>query len=220
LNQCIATGAFCEDIHRDALGTLWLDGGGFVTATNQNLGSTKTSGIDLTANYTWPIPNYGSLLFSFTGTYLDEFINQPLPGGPSYDCAGLYGTICGTPAPRWRSNVRVMWSTPWNVDAGITWRYFDGVSIDQTSSNPSLAGTSYTPIESKLGSRNYIDLVATWQINKNFLVRGGVNNVFDKDPPITSTTFSDPSFFGNGNTFPQIYDALGRLFFLNVTAKF
>jgi len=26
--------------------------------------------------------------------------------------------------------------------------------------------------------------------------------------------------FGNGNTYPQVYDALGRNLFLNVTAKF
>ena len=219
LNQCIATGAFCSDIHRDSLGSLWLDGGGYITATTTNLGTTETSGIDFTANYMWPIPDWGRLMFTFVGTYLDKFINQPLPNGPSYDCAGLYGTICGTPAPRWRSNVRVLWSTPWNVDAGITWRYFDSVSVDASSSNPSLTNTT-EPITSKLGARNYIDLVATWQIDKNWSVRGGVNNVFDKDPPITSTTLSDPSFFGNGNTFPQIYDSLGRLFFLNVTAKF
>ena len=52
------------------------------------------------------------------------------------------------------------------------------------------------------------------------MVRAGVNNVLDKDPPITSGTLADPSIFGNGNTFPQVYDSLGRLFFLNVTAKF
>ena len=73
---------------------------------------------------------------------------------------------------------------------------------------------------SKLGARNYLDLFASWQIDKNWLVRAGVNNVLDKDPPITSTTLSGPSIFGNGNTFPQVYDSLGRLFFLNITAKF
>ena len=219
LNDCIASGNFCSDIHRDNLGTLWLDGGGFVTATNLNLGSIKTSGIDVTASYLWPIPDWGSLTFSLTGTWVDTYIVQNLPNGPTYDCAGLWGTVCGTPTPIWRSNVRVLWSTPWNVDAGITWRYYDSVKVDASSSNPQLTNST-EPITSKLGSRNYIDLVATWQIDKNWMVRGGVNNVFDKDPPITSTTLSDPSFFGNGNSFPQIYDSLGRLFFLNVTAKF
>jgi iron complex outermembrane recepter protein len=219
LNDCIASGTFCSDIHRDNLGTLWLDGGGFITATRQNLGSIKTTGIDLTASYLWPIQNWGALNFSIIGTWLDQFIVQNLPGGPSYDCAGLYGSVCGTPLPVWRSNVRVMWQTPWNVDAAITWRFYDSVKVDASSSNPLLAGTTES-ITSKLGSRNYIDLVASWNIDKNWSLRAGVNNIFDKDPPITSTTLSDPSFFGNGNTFPQVYDALGRLFFLNLTAKF
>jgi outer membrane receptor protein involved in Fe transport len=222
LNQCITAGVFCENIHRDSLGTLWLDGGGYITATNLNLGTTSTSGIDLTANYAWPIKDWGTLLFSFTGTYIDTFVNQPLPGGPEYDCVGLYGLVCTTPTPRWRSNVRVMWNTPWyGIDAGFTWRYIDSVSVDATSGNPAL--TDNVTVESatkKLGSRNYLDLVASWQIDKNWSIRAGVNNVLDKDPPITSTTLSDPSIFGNGNTFPQVYDSLGRLFFLNVTAKF
>ena len=103
----------------------------------------------------------------------------------------------------------------------MRWRYIDGVSHDATSGNPSLKdNTTVTPVTNKLGSRNYLDLFASWQIDKNWLVRAGVNNVLDKDPPITSTTLSDPSIFGNGNTFPQIYDSLGRLFFLNITAKF
>jgi iron complex outermembrane receptor protein len=38
----------------------------------------------------------------------------------------------------------------------------------------------------------------------------GINNVLDKDPPITSATGTT----GNGNTFPQTYDALGRWIFL------
>ena len=223
LDQCIQNGTFCADIHRDSLGTLWLDGGGYVTATNENLGTTSTSGIDLTANYVWPIKDWGSLLFSFVGTYVDTFVNQPLPNGPTYDCVGLYGTVCNAPLPRWRSNVRMMWNTPWyGIDAGITWRYIDSVKVDATSSNPQLAGT-VEPITTQLSARNYIDLVAAWQIDKNWSVRGGVNNVLDKDPPITtgvSGGLAGPSNFGNGNTFPGVYDSLGRLFFLNVTAKF
>jgi outer membrane receptor protein involved in Fe transport len=42
--------------------------------------------------------------------------------------------------------------------------------------------------------------------------------VFDRDPPLTSQ--SGPSIFGNGNTFPQVYDALGRRVFVGLTAKF
>ena len=38
----------------------------------------------------------------------------------------------------------------------------------------------------------------------------GINNVLDEDPPITSAVGTT----GNGNTFPQTYDALGRWIFL------
>ena len=53
-----------------------------------------------------------------------------------------------------------------------------------------------------------------------FSLRAGVNNLLDKDPPIVSNGVAGPSIFGNGNTFPQVYDALGRLVFMNLTMKF
>ena len=45
----------------------------------------------------------------------------------------------------------------------------------------------------------------------------GINNLFDKDPPITSKYGVGQ---GNGNTFPSTYDALGRKLFMNLTARF
>ncbi len=66
---------------------------------------------------------------------------------------------------------------------------------------------------------HYLDLAAAWNINKTFSLRVGVNNLFDKDPPIVSQGVSVPSVLGNGNTFPGTYDALGRVFFLNVGMK-
>ena len=217
LTQCLNSGQFCNLIHRDpTLGTLWLNGG-FITNTNLNLGSFKTDGIDVSLNYNWPMERYGGIAFAFVGTWLNEFITEPVPGLGTYDCAGLYGTVCVAPLPKWRNNLTVTWNTPWSWNVGGRWRYFDSVDIENTSSNPFLAPGDFNPPDKTLGARNYIDLFANWQINKNFSVRGGVNNVFDKDPPITS--IGNLPYY-NGNTFPQTYDALGRNFFLNVTAKF
>jgi iron complex outermembrane recepter protein len=43
--------------------------------------------------------------------------------------------------------------------------------------------------------------------------------MLDKDPPqVTSDTF--PSAFVNGNTYANVYDALGRYIFANVTLNF
>jgi len=232
LSQCLAVGQFCNLIHRDALGTLWLSGGGFITATNQNLGAQKTSGWDVNLNYVYDLPkswgNWGSLLFEFLGTYLHEFIVTPIPGLPSYDCAGLYGPTCqtaqgagvpGSPLPRWRHNFRTTWSTPWNVDLALTWRYFDSVNFECTSGNPQLQ-CDFSTVIAKIPQRNYIDLAANWNITKNFTLRAGVNNIFDRDPPITSNTAATLPGFGSGNTYPGVYDCCGRTLFVSATAKF
>ena len=93
------------------------------------------------------------------------------------------------------------------------------VDLDLTQSNPILAGAS-SPLDAHIGAQNYFDLAAQWIINKNFTVRGGVNNIADRDPPVVSSTagafpsISGPAL-GNGNTFPQVYDTLGRAFIAN-----
>ena len=51
-------------------------------------------------------------------------------------------------------------------------------------------------------------------------LRFGINNLFDKDPPVVTQTIAGPSVNGNGNTFPGVYDYLGRSIFLGLTAKF
>jgi outer membrane receptor protein involved in Fe transport len=51
------------------------------------------------------------------------------------------------------------------------------------------------------------------------MVRLGVNNVFDKNPPVIGAT-NLPATSGNGNTFPQFYDSLGRYVFGQVAIQF
>jgi iron complex outermembrane receptor protein len=48
-------------------------------------------------------------------------------------------------------------------------------------------------------------------------LRAGVNNLFDKDPPLVDLDYL-PSVLGNGNTLPQVYDTLGRYIFISLTA--
>jgi iron complex outermembrane receptor protein len=216
LNQCLDTGdpTFCSRIQRDALGTLWLQGS-FIEATLQNLSKWKTSGVDVAVNWTHSLGRNGSLGLNFVGTYLQEFKQENIPGLGEYDCAGLYGNTCLLPLPEWRHKVRATWVTPWNVDLALTWRHFGKVLLDTTSSNPLLSGT-VNAVDRELGRQNYIDLAGSWAITKNVTLRGGINNLFDRDPPLTSQVGTT----GNGNTYPQTYDAFGRRIFMSVTARF
>ena len=50
-------------------------------------------------------------------------------------------------------------------------------------------------------------------------LHAGVNNVFDRLPPVLST-FVLPTGPGNDNTFPGTYDSLGRTMFIGITIKY
>ncbi|MDP9088681.1 MAG: TonB-dependent receptor [Pseudomonadota bacterium] len=221
LNQCLTTGdsQFCNLVHRDATGSLWLSTSGYVDDPTLNLGSLQTRGADFTGGYHLDAGNTGKFAFDFSGTYTASLIYQTLPGGGSYDCAGYYGNTCGTPTPKWRHRLRTTWMTPFDgLDFSMQWRHINSVIADTESPNALLSGaTRYE--DTKLGSRDYLDLSASYQFYKGMSVRVGVNNVLDKDPPILAGgDFSNA--FVNGNTYPQVYDTLGRYMFLNVTANF
>ena len=119
----------------------------------------------------------------------------------------------------WRHKIRGTWATPWNVDLALTWRHIDKIEHEGTSSDPDIKAT-VAATDRELAARDYFDIAGMWTINKTFSLRGGINNLFDKDPPIVSNVAADPSLYGNGNTFPGTYDTLGRQIFLNLTMKF
>jgi outer membrane receptor protein involved in Fe transport len=218
LNQCLTTGnpLFCSAIQRDRFGSLWATPQGFIRAGNENLGSLSTEGIDIELNYAMKIGKWGGLKFNFNGTYLQENIFEPIKGLGSFDCTGLHGAQCGVPTPEWRHKLRTTWETPWNFDVSATWRHTDAVDQEGTSSAPLLA-TTVRDKDRTMGKRDYLDLAASWQATKQFTLRGGINNVFDRDPPLSGLVGAG---FGNGNTYPQMYDALGRRVFFNATYKF
>lgn len=219
LAQCLATGSaqFCSLITRDNRGTLWALPAARIVATNVNLGSLSTSGVDVALDYVTKLPNWGGMKVSFTGTYLLDNKTEPIPGLGTYDCKGLHGASCGVPSPEWRHKLRLTWESPWNFDIAATWRHIGSVDQEGTSDNPLLRNAAIADKDRTLGQRNYLDLAASYNITKKIIVRGGINNVTDRDPPLSGLVGAG---FGNGNTYPQVYDALGRRIFLNVTASF
>jgi iron complex outermembrane recepter protein len=221
VNQCIATAnpLFCGLITRDSLGTLWLLPQAHVTATNLNIASSGQTGVDLGADYRYRLAAYGSLQFNMVGTVISKSPTTPIPGLGSYDCVGLHGATCGVPTPRWRHKAYVNWQTPWNANLRVQWRHINAVDQEGTSSNPQLNNPGLAPVDAHWGSRDYIDLAGSWQITKIFNVSAGVNNVFDRDPPLVAAG-DLPITLGSGNTYPNFYDAMGRLVFVNLQAKF
>lgn len=226
-SQCANTGnpVYCNAIVR-APATGGLNGsnlstGGYIVQTNLNLGSELVSGIDLQVGYQLDLPpGFGNVHFDMNGSYLQHQLTTPVPGGPSYDCAGLFGATCQTVNPRWHHIFRTTWNTPWDVSASATWRYLGAVRQDADTGNPLLANANYTydAYNARIGSYSYLDLEATWHPTKILTVRLGANNVLDKDPPLLVTQ-TGLIASGAANT-SDAYDIFGRQLFASFTAKF
>ena len=217
LTECLTTGnpAFCNLINRDGIGSLWATNNAFILANNLNLGMRSTEGLDVSADYRMKLQGMGRLDFQFVGTWLKNFMSEDVPGLGSYDCAGYYGATCGTPLPKWRHKLRTTWKSPWDVDLALTWRHIDSVDIDTSSSDPHLSG-NFSDLVKTLGSRDYLDVAASYKLNKNVTLSAAINNLLDKDPPIRT----NGAGFVNGNTYPVVYDAMGRRISLTLNAKF
>jgi outer membrane receptor protein involved in Fe transport len=236
LNSCAQSGdaAFCGQVHRDVHNGSLFTGDGFVEDRVVNVASLRTTGLDLEANYRppladWGLDGIGAVDVSMIGAWLGSLETTPGLPAPtnlavtSYDCAGLYGSsVCGPPNPRWRHRLRVIWSTPANgLSVSVAWRHFGGAANENVGSdNPFFDSTPEPPATAHLPAQNYIDVSATWRFQDSFTVRAGVNNLFDLDPPIVGSLLggADPRF--NGNTYPVVYQALGRFVFVGLTADF
>lgn len=237
LKECLTADLFCDDVHRSNIGSLWIGNSGYVIDSLANVGQLEEKGVDLDLAYSLDVGAMGKLHFAMNGTFLDQYEVTPISanGSTAYNCAGLYGLACssvtagaGTPVFKWRHTLRTTWSTPWQgLDVTVSWRYFSSVQLEQLSGNPNLsagpgatiANGGISNTDSHIPSYTYIDLSAAMKVTDKLTVRLGVNNLFDKDPPVIGAS-NLPSTSGNGNTFPQVYDALGRYIFGEVIAQF
>jgi outer membrane receptor protein involved in Fe transport len=224
MSDCLASlTTYCDQIVRQPnTGSLTGNAvatGGYIKQTDVNTGAALASGVDAQLAYKLGLPaNLGGLLFALNGTYVQHFEATPIPGAHTYDCGGYFGFTCQTVNPRWRHIARATWQAPIDLDFAVTWRYIGPVSQDNNAPDETLhfatyGAYSYQPAH--IGSYNYIDLALTYHVLKNLEIRGGVNNVTDKDPPVVPVTIQP----GGANAY-SAYDQLGRELFVAFTAHF
>jgi iron complex outermembrane receptor protein len=212
LTECIeGNDAQCASVKRNASrGDLWIgsnvDTSGQIIALNENLSVEQVKGVDVVGTYDFDIGSLGSINLHDVLSYIDQWDQQELSNAPKVECAGIFGGVCGFPAPEWRNNFRATWTTPWNITASAQWRYISSVDeIDDTRS---------------LRTANYYDVAGIWDITDWASVRAGVNNVTDERPPVVGSNQSGSSIYGAANTFPGMYDPLGRYYFIGATLTF
>lgn len=226
MNTCILTGdpLFCSRIHRDANGSLWMSPDGFVDSRYANIGGVHTRGIDVGVNYSHPIGSLGSVDLELLGSWLDRLTFDPGGLALPFECSGAYGVGCGVPKSDWRHKARATWTLePFSLS--LQWRFVGSVRLDRSiAGNLNLLGP-WRLGDEKIRAQSYFDLSAIAQFSKSLSLRIGVNNIFDREPPIITATGDFPAnacpeSICSGNTFPELYDPLGRYLFAGFTANF
>jgi outer membrane receptor protein involved in Fe transport len=226
MNECLTTGnpTFCQNIVRNPVnGNLFGNsvGAGYIVGTFVNVASQQLDGIDFQAGYKLGLERFGhdewgSVAFDFTGSYSMDNKNTPLPGSPTYNCAGLFGPTCGGLLPKWRHTFRVTWNAPHDVQVSGAWRFIGGATYEADTDEPTVGQGTNTAFTHSVPGVSYFDLAANWNINEKVAIRGGINNLFDKNPPLISNTIVGGAL---PNTYTT-YDLLGRHLFMAVTARF
>jgi iron complex outermembrane recepter protein len=222
LDFCATTGDpfLCDKVNRSAGGDLWqgsdLATSGFIENLNSNFGDTTARGIDLGAQYRMDLLG-GTFSASLVGTYWLEQEWEPLPGvnpDATYDCAGVINVNCQL--PEWRHSLRGSFSRDWYT-VSARWRYVGGLDYKNLDGTPGTVDHILAErLGGSLGSFSYIDLSGSFDIIDQVNLTVGINNIFDKEPPMVGSTVNP---VGNANALPG-YDQLGRFMFANVNLRF
>jgi iron complex outermembrane receptor protein len=215
LNACIRSGGtdptLCSAFTRQAGGNLNPP-----RNTLTNLGDIRTDGLDVKINWASDEFSFGRLRGSLQGTWVHKYKEVDSLGNVSARQVGVEtdnGSI-----PKWSINSQLGWSSgDWDVNWNL--RYTQGVKEYCSSvvyTGPEIPGCETASSVHHLGGVTYHDAQVTWTnalgVDKlQFAL--GINNIFEKDPPICYTCTLNGYDAGT-------YDLPGRFTYVQATYKF
>jgi iron complex outermembrane receptor protein len=186
-----------------------------VRASNSNIGSLSVSGIDLAVDYTFNLPDAvaigeggAELTLMLQSGWLFKRESQII-GAAVIDCAGFFGS-CTSQGQGGSPDFKAQFLTSFRsgpLMLRMQARYIDGLEP-----LPALV-QSGTPVVAD--EVTYVDFTASFNLNDTFEVFGGVDNAFDQDPPLLTSSWG-----GDANTDVTMYDVLGRRYFMGLRARF
>lgn len=172
----------------------------------------QAEGVDFSANLAgFDVGNIGTFGASLIAhRYLtNEF--QTTAASPVVDCKGIYGTSCD-PVPKFRSTFRVNWARN-DFDGSLLWRHIG--SMDAQASEAPTLFEAFRSVD----SHNYFDLNVGYNYDDFLRFSILVTNIADEDPPILGNNTGSTAF-NSGNTFPSLFDTMGRTYSANVKLTF
>lgn len=222
LNQCYGGDpSFCAFVTRNPT-AIGANSAGFLARVDTavtNSGGLATSGLDLTANYSDRV-GPGRLSAQLSWTHLLTGYQIPQPGADKNNFAGEIG------APWNRGSLALGYSTgPWGINGRVS--YIGESAVDDQilatlcMDNSDPCTSPGTPGSVKFGAKTYLDTQLSYTYGKAQFYFG-INNLLNTKPPRidTNNSFGIGSFGGSFNTgagtVADVYDAIGRRFFLGL----
>ena len=217
LDKCYAgstaeAAAYCGLITRDPN---YADQAYYITNVRMklmNLAAYKVEGWDLSASYRLPETSFGQFTVNFDGTYLSKWERQATKESEFETLQGRY--LDQDPYWRVRANLYLGWE---HGNFGATWgmRYMSGLTeacdFDDADMNNTYCSDPGR-LRNHMGGTVYNDLQVRYSTPWNAIVSVGVNNAFDRDPPVSYST--------SYNMFDPQYDLPGRFMYMQYKQKF
>lgn len=210
MDQCLVqnVSSWCGNFTRGADGQINM-----LNRGNANLGAIETEGYDFVAHYRLPETSFGKFAVTLDTTYLTSYNQQSTAGVP-------YDTYAGTWSfPRVKGNL----SLDWNMgDFGATWglRYQGAFrdlcwDVGVECNQPNYTSPTWGVVgANRKGAIVFNDVQFRWNAPWNAAISVGVNNVFNRRPPVTySVSNSDASSYD-----PAL--DLTRYFYVGYNQKF
>jgi len=190
----------CADIFRDIFSGDVI----FLAVPLVNAASEQMRGVDFGVQYGFQAFN-SDVTLAWDTAYLDQFDIDFAGARSTVEWAGTISNGEGGHGSytKWRSNLslgidREKWGASYRINY-----------IGDADSQFQRVGATAPGV----GSVMYHHLEGSFRLSENLMLRGGINNLFDKDPPY----YTDPI---DQNTDPFTYDLLGRRYFMKVSYTF
>ncbi len=190
----------------------------------------------------------GQLTLGFNATRLRYYHFQATPNSINRDCTAYYSAGgCTNPRPKWKWNGRASYGLG-GFEASLLWTHISKVALEPYLATPITplttpqpggpnpaqtttqtivlngqtlvtAANGILPAYRSIPRYDYFDLSLRQSVGEHLDFTLTVDNLFDKKPPLVGSGVGGTSF-NNGNTFPTVYDVIGRYFTVGARLKF
>ncbi|MBT9597220.1 MAG: TonB-dependent receptor [Vitreoscilla sp.] len=199
---------YIDRVHRGADGYIT-----FIDQPVENLGGLRTSGLDLSLRTRWSLGEMGKLAVELDSTYLTEWEQQNGKGSPFVSYLGTAGDGGAVqPVPRWQHTLAGDWQFgAWGVRLENTFVKGWVESAGLVDANVGVA------VDHKVKDTSRFNLAVNYAGFDHWVLRLGVRNLFDAEPPFTAVSSYGSHAAGFAGSFA---DPRGRFFYGSVTYKF